>query len=404
MSAKTSRNIIKRKNLHNTTVLVDEILRGNEKVIDKNVTNMVKMMRSHMNKLSSLMSTPGPEKRPVFTKIHEKEFIDSTGIKFDSVTKAIRKCDLIDEKFVTQNNEFYILISILIAYHYKKKSVINKNSLGKILTLYLALRIYKAAFGAFFRSYEPNPEVMAYTIENLNSNRFNIKKYKTIFNTINYIAESHYENFEDILQNPIDDNIVYYITNIYSRIKLMLRTISNLYYENHEKGKKLGTDTLQSENDEGETYLNEVENISTLITINSRKIYLSFISDSVANPRILKHVCKITKVSLSKMTMTINKMLESRDTLLETLIIKMLSYYYSNGGTTIKSTKFIKQMFDCFAVSNTADKLVLEIKDVLHQLMTKYSKSYLETNNVGQLSNLKKTLFLYITLYTVDTL
>ncbi|MFW6047395.1 MAG: hypothetical protein ACOCP4_06405, partial [Candidatus Woesearchaeota archaeon] len=150
MSAKTSRNIIKRKNLHNTTVLVDEILRGNEKVIDKNVTNMVKMMRSHMNKLSSLMSTPGPEKRPVFTKIHEKEFIDSTGIKFDSVTKAIRKCDLIDEKFVTQNNEFYILISILIAYHYKKKSVINKNSLGKILTLYLALRIYKAAFGAFF--------------------------------------------------------------------------------------------------------------------------------------------------------------------------------------------------------------------------------------------------------------
>ena len=61
------------------------------------------------------------------------------------------------------------------------------------------------------------------------------------------------------------------------------------------KSVKQGTDVLLNETDDGETYLNEVENVSSLIIINSRKIYMSFISDNICNPKILHSVCKNTK-------------------------------------------------------------------------------------------------------------
>lgn len=392
----------KRKIIHKTTTLVDETIKGKDEILIKSIPNIIKSIKNHIESLSSSMATAGPEKRPLFTKNEERRFIDATGIHFDSVTKAIKDCKMISKDFLTQTNEFYILISILISFYYNKKSIINKIEFAKILNLYLALRIYKAAFGAFFKYYTPNKEVMDATIERLNSNRYNLKKYKTIYNTIVYIADSHYENFESLLKEPIDDNITYYIINLYNRIKLMMKTISNLYYENHKKGIKQGTEVLQSENDEGETYLNDIENVSTLITINSRKIFLSFISDSICNPKILKSVCNTTKISFSKMTITINSMIKSRDELIETLIKKMLSYYYTTGGKTLKSTKFINSMIECYAVSNSSNKMILEIKDLLDKLMKKYSREYLETNNVSSLSNLKKTLFYYLIFYTVN--
>ena len=395
-----------RKKLNNTTTLMDNIVGENTKSLISN-TDMLKMLKvieRHMHSLSSIMSTPGPEKRPVFTKMDERKFIDSTGIPFNDVTKAISKCKMIAKHFITQNNEFYILSSILVSYFYRNKTIYKKIEVGKLINLYMALRIYKTAFSAFFKNYLPNKEVMDATIEGLDSNRYSLKKYKTIYNTIVYIADSHYENFEDILKNPVDDNIIYYITDLSTRIRLMMRKISNLYYENHQLGVKQGTDVIEIENQEGETYLNEVDNVTTLVTVNSRKIFMVFISDSVCNPKLLRSACKSTKVSFSKTTMTINKMISSRDDDIELLITKILAYFYTNGGKQLKSTKFISMMYDVYSVSNTSDKIILEIKEILDKLLKKFSKTYLETNNVATLSVLKKTLFLYMIFFIVDVM
>jgi len=402
MAAKTTRNEVERKGLSKEYTLLNMIIKGNEVDIERHTPGIIKHIGPHIQEMSAAMSTSGPEKRIVFTKVHEDAFIKESGVKVHEIEKAIKDCKIIGKNFITYSNPFYILMSNLISYHYKKKTMVGKGEVAKILTLYLALRIYKAAFGAFFPNFIPNKETMDATIERLGSNRFNVKKYKTMFNTIVYIAESHYENFRDILEDPIDDNIIYYISNLYGRIKLMMRLISNKYYDNHKKGIKQTTDSLQSEAEDGEMYLNDVENVSTLIAVNSRKIYLSFVSDTCANPKILRGVCQQTEVSYSKMTLTINLILENREPLVESLLIKMLSYFYQSGGKTIKSVKFINSMIEIYKVSNTSDETILAIKDVLHQIMDKYSDSYRKTNHAGLLSNLKKTLHIYIALYAVD--
>jgi len=404
MPAKTSRNIIERKNMKNTSFLYDGIVKNHKKEIDSSIDTSMRVISKHINDLGMMLATPGPEKRISFSKINEDNFIESVGIDISNITNSINECPLIKKHFLTYTNPFYILISNLISYHYKNKTTHNKIEIGKVFNLYLTLRIYKAAFGTFFPNYLPNPEAMAATIENLGSNRFNIKKYKTIFATLVYISESHYENFHDILETPIDDNILYYISNLYGRIKLMMRLISNKYYENHANGVRQGTDNLQEEGSDGDMYLKEIDNVSTLVAINSRKIYLYFVSDSVANPKILRSVCEITGVSFSKMCITVNKMLESREPMIESLLVKILSHFYSSGGTVIKSAKFVNHSIEIYKVSNSADQTIIEIKRLLDSIMNKYSESYKMTSHVGLLSNMRKTIYLYIILYACDVM
>lgn len=397
---------VKRKIKWNTNTLMDNIINkpGIDKRINDSLQYMIKQMSTHIEKLAPLLATSGIEKRINFSTADERMFIDSTGISFDNVNEAISKCKMISDNFITQKNPFYILSSCLVFYFNKNKIEYKGINVAKLITFYMAIRLYKTVFGAFFPNYLPNREVMSATIEKLDSNRYSLKKYKTIFATLKYIADSHYENFQDILSNEIDDNVGYYLINLHNRIRMMVRTISNLYYENHKKGVRLGEDSLELENEEGETYLNDIENISTLVTINSRKIYMSFISDSICNTKILRSVCNNTKISMSKMTITINNMISSRDNLIETLITKMLSMFYLSGGTAINSTKFLNIMAEVYRVSNTANQQTTEIKEILDQLMRKFSKSYLETNNISTISVLKKTLFLYIVFYSVEVM
>ena len=402
MAAKTMRDTISRK-LINTTVLRDNILKGNDKIIEEHTQNIIKVISPHISDISALMATPGPEKRISFTKVNEMDFINASGIPIESVNSGINNCKLISKTFLTYSNPFYILLSSLISYHYRNKTMNGTIEVAKLYTLYLSLRIYKVAFGTFFPNYVPNPETMAYTIENLESNRFNVKKYKTIFKTIIYISDTHYDNFKDILANPIDDNILYYISNLYGRIKQMMRLISNKYYENHEKGLKQGTDTLYSKGDEdSDDYLNNVENISSLITVNSRKIYYSFISDSVPNALILKNVCEQTGMSFSKMMITMSKVIDSKEPMIEELLIKMLSYFFLNGGTTIKSSKFINDMVACYTVSNSADENIISMKAILEKIMNKYSVEFLKSSHIAHKSMMRKCLFLYLVLFSVN--
>jgi len=386
------------------SILFDTIIKPHMSVLNND--NTLKLMKSiipHHGELAALMSTPGPQKKPRFTAVDEDNFIKASGISSDTVAKGIGQCCQIKSNFLTLNNRFMILIVLLIAYHYKKKTVIKDINVGEFLTIYLGLRLYKNTYGQFFKHYEPNADVMAATIDGLDSNRFLIKKFKSIYKTIEYISKTHYnENFTGKIEKPTDDNVLYYFQNLYNRIHLMMKGIANAYYENHKKGVKTGTATTQSDDEEGESYMNNVENVSSLITSMSRKIFLKFISDTVANPAFLKVACDVTGMSTSKMLMTVNKMLEGKEPLVENLIVKMLTHFFTSGGQTIQSAKFINEMIKAYKVSNTSSDLIKEIKDILDKIMKKYSKTYLQTSNVSTLSKLKFTLYIYIILYIVD--
>ncbi len=402
--AKDKNAPLRLKNVVGTKHLYDNVLSPeNVKLIEKNIPKTLKIMKKHIIDMGSDLSTKGPEKRIKFNKTHEIEFIESTGVDIESIKTGIKDCEIIREIFVTMNNPFYSLISLMIAHFYNNDIKVGKIEVAKTLNLYLTIRAYKARFGTSF-PYPPSSEVMDYTITHLKNNKYNIRKHGTMFKTLVYLSDSHYDNFSDVLENNIDDYVIYYVSNIYNRVSRMLVTIAREFFKNHDAGKGTGIDKMQNENGEGETYLETADNVSNLIAINSRKIYLNFIADSIVSPKILKNACNNTRTSYSKMMITMGKILESKDEEIEKIFIVILSYYYTNGGKVIKSPQFITDMIEMYKTSNTTNDYIKELKDLLGIMMDKYSEQYRLTSRASTLSDMKKTLFLYLVYYAVNTL
>ena len=403
LDSKTKKSVAAVTTVEASYDLFDNIIKPNLQLLGGNsVIDMLKVINPHYTSLLNTMSTPGPQNRPSFSGVDESNFIKSTKIDEEIISEGIGKCLNIKSNFRTLNTKFIILCCLLIFLHNHRKTMIKTLNVAEFLTKYLGLRLYKTAFSTFWPQYPPNASIMTATIDSMDSNRFNIKKYKSIHGAVEYISVSHFENFKLLLDDSSDKNIIYYVLNLRNRIHLMVKGIANAYYENEEKGNSTGTTTVQGEDDEGDTYMNDVDNVSALITKKSRKIFLSFINDTVANPEILRVACAVTKISVSKMQITINQMLENKEPILEDVIVQMLSHWYTSGGDDIKSKKFIAEMTKVYSVSNSSNVYILKVKELLEKILEKYSATFLKSNNAQTRSYLKKTLWYYIVIYTVD--
>ncbi len=395
----------RKRKIIGTTVLKDNILtEKNINAFKKNIKRFDSNINRHIMTMAKDLSTKGLNKRIRFTKINETEFIEESKFDTDTIKRGIRDCKLIEDDYITLTSPFYILISSLISYCSRNNFKYNKIDMVEKLTFYLVLRCYKVALGSSFPHFEPNEAVMEYTIEHLKSNRYSIKKYGTVYKTLKYISDSHVENFADVLSNPIDDNITYYIINAMNRTKQFVKVIAEEYYRNHKEQKGIEIQNLESTNGEGEVYLESVDNISGAVMTNTRRVYMRFTSDTIPNPKILREATKQTSTSYSKMNITMSNIIADRDSRVEDIIKHSISYFYMNGGKQIKSAIFIKTMLDVYKISNTTDENILLIKDGLNDILNDHSAEYVKTSHVGSISNMKKCLFIYITLYTVNTL
>lgn len=276
-----------------------------------------------------------------------------------------------------------------------------KESVSVLLSLYLAIKFYRMGFQNSFPQVDPNPQIMEAAMTDLmTSKRLSIKKYKTIFGVVNYIARSHYKNFQHRLDDPNDYNVTYYITNLLTRVKSIVNSMAKAYYKYQKAGIKQSTDQDMIEDENGDVYLNDnIENISKTIASNTRKYFTSFCSEITADRKALELATNISKISYYKSTITINSIISSKEPLVEELMMNMFSYFFLTGGKKIKSKEFTIKMEKIFATSNSVDKNIIAAKDILHKIMNKYSKEYVKTNNVSTISNMKKTLFLYIVFY-----
>jgi hypothetical protein len=206
----------------------------------------------------------------------------------------------------------------------------------------------------------------------------------------------------DSIKNPIDFNLQYFITNMVNRLNYLIKSIAQEFYKYRDSGKDAVIQNIQSENEEGDTFLNIPESISNDIAIITRKLIIKINSDNTADDFCLSLACKQTKGNKEKIKISINNMIENDLDQLGTLIKDILAYYLGSlkqSKKTIKSAKFLTLVKKIVSISNCTDPFVIEIKKILDDLLTKNSEEYRKTNRMGTLSVLKNTVFYYIVNY-----
>lgn len=383
--------------------LIDKI----KPTVDKRTTELIKHMSKYISKVSPALSEPGPSERVIYTKKDQREFFEASNIKESVVRKVINDCPAIESNWEVRSNPLNILSISLIVESFQNKRVYSakKLELSKLISFYLSIRLYSSIQQHMF-PYDPNKQVMDATIETL-SNRYSIKKANNVFEVIKDISNTSMDSFVDRLMKPAtDEDITRYLTNLLGRIKSFVKNVAKEFYKNVEEGKTSRIDKLELEGDDGDYLNDDISNASTEVLSATRKVVNRLYSESYVDARLMKAAAKRTGVSASKMSVSVKLMLDEEDHNLENLIVDVISYYLIKFGkkmSDLKNKYFIKSMINVYSHSNTKDKRVIKIKNILDLLLTKYSKEYIKTSRVATLSNMKACLYNYFVFFIADT-
>lgn len=389
--------------LKTTFVLRDQLITPYEEHYIKRIPQIVAYINKFVSNRSAALSARGPSERVHFTEGDRQEFLHAVDIPESVIKQAIKDCPFIDAKWHVLVDTFNILCSALIFAFYKNRNNIKgaKTPLHKLVTFLLTIRFHSAIQNRQF-PYSPNQEIMDTTIENLSQKYLN-KKFNSTFELLWFLAESNVENMDLELQIANDKNMTYFCTNLNTRISSQMKNITNEFLKNYEANKAQDVSHLQSEDDEGQTYLNVTKNISSDIEVASRKIRLKMASSGRIDESILRIAADKMHISADKMHIMLAKILEdktSNDTL--ELISLIVAYYLTTTRkdiSSIKSNNFVETMKSAYGVSNTKNNYIIEIKVKLDVLINTYASTYTKTMKRATLSNARGCIFLYFVLY-----
>lgn len=383
------------------------------KKIDENIPNIRNFIGTYISNHMTEMSYRGPGKRLLW--VETEEYFKASGVDKRIIIDAIKKSEYINSSWEIANNPLNVLMTYQIFHCWnniteKERKALNgsnkeyRTSTVYLLTLIFTIRFYSSLNNGKYFVHEADEELMNMTIENL-SDRYTLNKYnlKNIFELMEYFAYSNINNTIELMENPTDFNMCYYMDNLNNRINNTLKSVANAYYENYDKGMMVKTETIQGETSEGDTYLNVSESISANIEIITRKLAIKLSSESTVIDRILEIACRETKIGKAKMKITMQSMIDHDKELVIDLMRNIITYYLGylkKDKKTIHSINFVSLMKRTYNVSNTKDQGLIKIKDSLHELMKRNSAEYLKTSRVATLSSMKACCFYYWLLYT----
>ena len=372
----------------------------------KNFPKLANHISDFINKRTDVLSTKNVGARLFYTKAIENEFFEALDIERDRVITIIKNCKVL----VGYNDEvepIYNVLMILSCFYEVHQAEMEKLYGTRIcayqfVRLYLGLRIYSICQRQIFK-YVPKEDIMEYVISHLN-NRYDIAKLKNIYVLIEDYVESNNKSLEIDFKNIRDNDVYQWVSKMIRRFKSMLTYIYAEFDKARIEGKKTVTEDIENTNGEGKKYLTDTTSVSNTIENVVKKVIMNFIQDSEVRRELVRIACrKCNKVSEVKATLILNNIRKSSDGELMSIIIKDIVSYWiislQQDARTVHSIDFIKRCSSAYAISNTYDVFISDLKEKLNVLVTKYSSDYIDTEKRSTLNSFKQVVFLYMVFY-----
>ena len=128
-------------------------------------------------------------------------------------------------------DEFTVTTLLLIRYFYLKK--MHKET--ELFSIYLAFsgKFYPSIHYSSYPVVPPSEHrhVMEYVVNNILSNKFDIKREGSVFAAIKSICKTWLETYDDKLKRCDDEDVVYLIQQLHNRIKSFMKNIAEVYYD-----------------------------------------------------------------------------------------------------------------------------------------------------------------------------
>lgn len=350
--------------------------------------NLKQAIGRYVDMNSAKLTTQGPSERPTFSEADKEKLYEACGVRKDEVTAILKKNPMIKSQWRIMNDPFNSISAVSVRYAALEK----KEDMLKSIVLYLTLSMYPSLHYKYFR-HGANEQVMAYTISNM-SNKFKIKQVSTLLEALIETSMKCYELQKPHLIKGSDKEIVDFVMDIKTRLNSLMKNIASEFYKNKEQNLYLNSDGDSYE--EGNYY--EADSNSYAVERITNNVSLKLVVDG-PDTATISMAAKWCKVSNNEMRNYINALVVSdnneqiRD-LIQAILTDYLVGSQENIDGVSRNNKFLVHAVSTYKKSNTTDKNILKIKEILDHWMEDID-IYKKTQRQATINDFRRAIYLF---------
>jgi len=283
--------------------------------------------------------------------------------------EAMKETDAEFNETVFGKNPLYLRMT-LAARHYLKEK--NTKMLDAVM-FYTAFKVYSMIYVKYFTVGSAKTEVMEYTILHL-SNKFDLRKYKTLQAVLSKIAEGNLDNYRDRLLSNDDEDIFAYIEGLRTRINSFVKNIMSEFDDNYKNKRYMNVQQTSATNAEGEDFDIERENATVVIARASQNFSIKF-----ASTPINEHGLRMAKqyesaVSEANVRTVLNYLRNDKKNRAEVIASGVFGLLLdTTGGKDIGvvcNGKFVPLILSLFNKTNVTDTNIVKVKKNLEDVVS----------------------------------
>ena len=219
-----------------TSVIIEELYPLIEEKLDKNSRKFKAMIGNFINTRHKELYEVAPYDRIFFNKKDVDNIFISLGLTEAETINILKKTFFWNQNYRPKAaQEPYVQVLMCCIRYYLKHNDRQSAEITSIFTCFTG-KFYASLHSSFWRTYTPreNQAAMEYVINNMLSDKFDLKTEGTIFGAIKKLCITWLDKYKSqFLKNDIDDDTFgkVFIQQLRDREKSFLKNIANLYYE-----------------------------------------------------------------------------------------------------------------------------------------------------------------------------
>lgn len=380
-------------NKNKTMVLTNALYPTTEKSLKNkaNVDKLINSAKKYFNVNAEIVFDSTLTNRIFFLESDKRAIYDAAGLDPKDVREVLKGAKYIKDSWKIMNEPINTISAMIARY----LTINKKDKELKVFLTYYSFYFYTSVYHKYL-PYGAQENIMKYTINNL-SNKYLIKQTGSLYKTIEHTVMTSHELHEKSLIEGTDKGLADYISSIKVRINNFVKNIKNEYTQNHAAKKFINFD---SDNYDEENF--HIADNNSYIVQNTTDSAIVKLTTYGPDMRLVKVSASANKVSENEIRNVINNISATETDKARRLMELILQLYLFEGGNTtanIHTNKFLSECLDIYKKSNTNDKIILEIKDILDTWLKKYSVRYTKSNREATLSAFRRAIYMYFVLH-----
>ena len=333
------------------------------------------------NRTESLYDTL-PCDRILCSEMEMDKLFDVLKIKKSDVKDIISKTyygNIDNFNPLAAKHEFTVTQLMIIRYYlsYDNKSSSSKNELSKdcelaILHLAFSGKFYPSIHYRSYPTVTPVRHVMEYVVNNRLTKKFDLTTQGSVLGAIKSVGTTWINTYKDRFKTLTDEDVVYLIQQLHSRVGSFTKNIATEYYEVYEDKDSYiayASDSYESDN------FHLADNDALKIGRCTEKAINSINAVGV-DYRICK-MCSTADITPNECKAVIESIVGSKENIytMKELISLMISLYFATGERELSDIKFIT--YTISPKPNAKQKEIVRLKEIIEDWLCESGTAYM---------------------------